>query len=549
MPYATTADIPDAAKKKLSPHQQEIFRSAFNNALREYGDESKAFATAWAAAKKGGDTATEKSFASVVGGMAGAHTGGEHKTPTPGPPPSQPIYRRLGAGIRTRKTSEVPHIADHSTVVAHPVGGEVEDEKYGPGRIVARHAETVGGQVQPRYHVQFDSGHTANAHHLQIAPAGQGTVHARMILKSLRGGEPMTGTAEGTRTRGALAKARDALLETLNLKSRQDDDEYDDNDEDDDEGAPSQEDREKAAAPKEAPPKGKGKGKGDDGESDDDQDDQGDESDDDEDDEGSAPAPAAAPQVQQQQAPPQQAPPQQPEMQQAPPSRGKKPPMPVRKSLEEVGDDDLMAEVRRRLEDPDTPEIMKSLAALPNAPEIFEAIDMSPAVASITQLAQEQLTAKDVIIARLTKSLAEITEGNNEIVAAVEVVLRALPEMVEQSRAIQKSLAAIGDDVALVKSQDNGRVSPGVRAIAPPRRVDPAALADGDDGDEEQAPKGMNTGRITRGLMKAMSPAGGGLIAEDQAMTWIGNLNGMTGMNGVWRQLPEPVREVVLATR
>lgn len=52
MPYASNADLPEAARKKLSAHQQDIFRSAFNNALAEYdGDESKAFATAWAAAQ------------------------------------------------------------------------------------------------------------------------------------------------------------------------------------------------------------------------------------------------------------------------------------------------------------------------------------------------------------------------------------------------------------------------------------------------------------------------------------------------------------------
>lgn len=50
MPYSTNDELP-AAVKKLSDHQQTIFRKAFNNALKQYKDEKKAYATAWAAAK------------------------------------------------------------------------------------------------------------------------------------------------------------------------------------------------------------------------------------------------------------------------------------------------------------------------------------------------------------------------------------------------------------------------------------------------------------------------------------------------------------------
>jgi cation transport regulator len=53
MPYKTNSELPLAARKRLSSHQQTVFREAFNSALKTYhGNESKAFAVAWAAAKK-----------------------------------------------------------------------------------------------------------------------------------------------------------------------------------------------------------------------------------------------------------------------------------------------------------------------------------------------------------------------------------------------------------------------------------------------------------------------------------------------------------------
>lgn len=53
MPYRTISDLPTAQVDQYSHHQKEAFLAAFNNALKEYdGDESRAFATAHAAAKR-----------------------------------------------------------------------------------------------------------------------------------------------------------------------------------------------------------------------------------------------------------------------------------------------------------------------------------------------------------------------------------------------------------------------------------------------------------------------------------------------------------------
>ena len=52
MPYRSINDIPSQVKQALSEHQQHVWLAAFNNALKEYKDESRAFAVAWAAAKK-----------------------------------------------------------------------------------------------------------------------------------------------------------------------------------------------------------------------------------------------------------------------------------------------------------------------------------------------------------------------------------------------------------------------------------------------------------------------------------------------------------------
>ena len=56
MPYAAASDLPPAVRR-LPPHAQEIFLSAFNNAWQTYAErgppeqEEIAFRVAWAAVK------------------------------------------------------------------------------------------------------------------------------------------------------------------------------------------------------------------------------------------------------------------------------------------------------------------------------------------------------------------------------------------------------------------------------------------------------------------------------------------------------------------
>ena len=52
MPYKSVSELPAAQVDQYSKHQQHAFLKAFNNALEEYGDESRAFAVAHAAAKR-----------------------------------------------------------------------------------------------------------------------------------------------------------------------------------------------------------------------------------------------------------------------------------------------------------------------------------------------------------------------------------------------------------------------------------------------------------------------------------------------------------------
>lgn len=52
MPYEKVSDLPEEQVDQYTEHQKHAFLKAFNNALEEYGDESRAFATAHAAAQR-----------------------------------------------------------------------------------------------------------------------------------------------------------------------------------------------------------------------------------------------------------------------------------------------------------------------------------------------------------------------------------------------------------------------------------------------------------------------------------------------------------------
>jgi cation transport regulator len=52
MPYQTISDLPEEQVDQYSRHQKHAFLKAFNNALEEYGDESRAFAVAHSAAQR-----------------------------------------------------------------------------------------------------------------------------------------------------------------------------------------------------------------------------------------------------------------------------------------------------------------------------------------------------------------------------------------------------------------------------------------------------------------------------------------------------------------
>lgn len=53
MPYSKIGDLPAEQVDQYSTHQKHAFLEAFNNAYAEYhGDESRAFATAHAAAQR-----------------------------------------------------------------------------------------------------------------------------------------------------------------------------------------------------------------------------------------------------------------------------------------------------------------------------------------------------------------------------------------------------------------------------------------------------------------------------------------------------------------
>jgi cation transport regulator len=47
--YKQITQLPDGVKNNLPKHAQEIYKEAFNSAEDQYGEESRAHATAWSA--------------------------------------------------------------------------------------------------------------------------------------------------------------------------------------------------------------------------------------------------------------------------------------------------------------------------------------------------------------------------------------------------------------------------------------------------------------------------------------------------------------------
>ena len=52
MPYERISDLPRSQVDQYSHHQREAFLEAFNSALEQYGEESRAFRVAHAAAQR-----------------------------------------------------------------------------------------------------------------------------------------------------------------------------------------------------------------------------------------------------------------------------------------------------------------------------------------------------------------------------------------------------------------------------------------------------------------------------------------------------------------
>jgi cation transport regulator len=49
VPYEKVTDLPESVREHLPEHAQEIYKSAFNSAEKQYGDESTAHKVAWSA--------------------------------------------------------------------------------------------------------------------------------------------------------------------------------------------------------------------------------------------------------------------------------------------------------------------------------------------------------------------------------------------------------------------------------------------------------------------------------------------------------------------
>jgi hypothetical protein len=241
----------------------------------------------------------------------------------------------------------------------------------------------------------------------------------------------------------------------------------DDDDDDEDDGAPSTEDREKAAAPQAPVSRNDGAPDGDDDADDDDaspdddanSDADADPDDDDANKEGDEQAP-----------PPQQMP------------TKKRPPMPLRKAIEEADDEDVLA---------------TSYGAL---------------------------------------------------VETSDALCEGLAKAIEQQGILIKSFGDVQGDVALIKGQDNGKVSHGQGTLIPPKREEPAAKPDPEEPTGPDAlPEGMDMARINRALIKSIED--GTLTREAGKRFMDGVGSGRAQNQRVWKKLPPEVREVALAAK
>jgi hypothetical protein len=321
----------------------------------------------------------------------------------------------------------------------------------------------------------------------------------------------------------AIGFGEEASLEKA-LPPRQKPDD-DDEDSEQGDGAPSTEDREKAAAPK-APVK---------------EDDGSPDGDDDQDDEDAEPDDDAnnATSDDDDQDDDQQAPPQP-----MPKGKGK----PMRKALAESDDDEVLAEVHRRAKD--SPDFLKSILDGDDAADILEAIDMSKVVAQIVQSASEHIAAKDIQIATLTKSLESLAAANTSLVEMSDMLCDGLAKSLGQQDTLIKSIDAMQADVELVKSQDNGRVSLGQGTLVAPQRTDPPAsrqAAPEEPEGPDRLPEGMSMARLNKALMKSIEE---GVLTREQGKRHMDSVGNNPAQNQrVWKKLPEPVRELALATK
>ncbi len=49
MPYKEITDLPESVREHLPEHAQQVYKSAFNSAEKQYGEESTAHRVAWSA--------------------------------------------------------------------------------------------------------------------------------------------------------------------------------------------------------------------------------------------------------------------------------------------------------------------------------------------------------------------------------------------------------------------------------------------------------------------------------------------------------------------